>query len=55
MKPEDMQKKFGPILLLIGIAIGLSLFFGSDNDKYKKTIDDAVKKQQEQKQKSQEK
>ncbi len=42
MKPEDLQKKFGPILILAGLAIAASLYFNGDDDKYTKEIDDAI-------------
>ena len=47
MKPEDLQKKFGPILILAGLAIAASLYLNGDNDKYKKSIEEAIQQNKE--------
>lgn len=51
MTPEDMQKKFGPIIILAVLAIAVSMYFGGDNEKYKKDINEAIAQKKELKQK----
>ncbi len=51
MTPEEMQKKFGPIIILAGLAIAASIYFNGDKDPYSKDIDEAIAQQKELKQK----
>ncbi len=47
MKPEDLQKKFGIILILTGLAIAVSLYVNGDDDKYTRAIDEAIEQNKE--------
>ncbi len=48
MTPDEMQKKFGPIILIAGLAVAASLYFkGGDDDPYRKDIDKAIEQQKE--------